>query len=333
MPSPKPRNPDPPKVPRVSPAHLPTSKGPDPLLAWSRHIVQAQADVTELVRRELDRLGPPSPLLDACKHALLTTPSNRIRAILVKGMGQAANPQTDLSLAIAGVEFVVSAAKAVDDLPSMDNSPDRGGITSVHTTFGTGTALLASYALIAGGYACLQHCAHQIASSSVPHAAESYLRLARVVQELSHSIGAGGAALGQLRDLANLPMKDEEELLSVIDLKTSQLYVMAATAGWVLAGGNLEQLPTVHAAATHLGRGMQIKDDIEDAPQDTAAGRRCNYATEYGLTLAYLRLRAELDAYRAAIQSLPGDRSTLEALALPILLALRSHGTTEPTDC
>ena len=320
-------------MPQVSPPPQPVPKSPDPLLSWSRHIVQAQADVTELVRRELDRLGPPSPLLDACKHALLTTPSNRIRAILAKGMGQAANPQTDLSLAIAGVEFVVSAAKAVDDLPSMDNSPDRGGVTSVHSTFGTGTALLASYALIAGGYACLQQCAQQIASSSLPHAAESYHRLAQVIQELSNSIGARGAALGQLRDLANLPMKDEEDLLSVIDLKTSQLYVMAATAGWVLAGGDLQHLATVHTAATHLGRGMQIKDDIEDAPQDAAAGRRCNYVTEYGLTLAYLRLRTELDGYRTAIQSLPGDRSTLEALALPIQLALRSHGPTEPTDC
>ena len=319
--------------PHSRPKPRQATKSPDPLAAWSRHIAQAQSEVTELVQRELDRLGPPSTLLEACKHALLTTPSNRIRAILVKGMGQAANPETDLSLAIAGVEFVVSAAKAVDDLPSMDNSPDRGGVTSVHSAFGPGTALLASYALIAGGYACLQHNAQHIASSSLPHALEAYPRLARVVQELSDSIGARGAALGQFRDLANVAAKDEEDLLSVIDLKTSSLYVMAATTGWVLAGGDLERLQTVHTAAIHLGRGMQIKDDIEDAPQDAASGRRCNYATEYGLTLAYLRLRTELDGYRTAIQSLPGDRATLETLALPIQLALRSHGTTEPTDC
>jgi Polyprenyl synthetase len=193
--------------------------------------------------------------------------------------------------------------------------------------------ILSKCMVIAGGYACLQHNAQQIASSSLPHAVEAYPRLARVVQELSDSIGARGAALGQSRDLANVAAKDEEDLLSVIDLKTSKLYVMAATAGWVLGGGNLEHLGTVHTAATHLGRGMQIKDDIEDAPQDTASGRRCNYATEYGLTLTHLRLRAELEGYRAAIRSLPGDRSTLEALALPIQLALRSPGAAEPTDC
>lgn len=289
--------------------------------------------MADQVRIEVERLGPPGPLLDACKHALLVNPSNRIRAILVMGMAQAAGTEADLSLAVAGVEFIISAAKAVDDLPFMDDSSERGGVAASHSAFGVGNTLLASYVLITGGYDCVRLNADQIASSSLCYADTSHRRLARVIQEFSDCIGARGAALGQCRDLSNVRAKDEDDLLSVIDLKTSKLYAMAATTGWLLGGGDLQLLGAVRTAAMHLGRGMQIKDDIEDADQDSAAGRRFNYAVEYGLTVAQLRIRSELSCYQNAIRSLPGEHSLLEALSLPLYLSFSSHNLSAPTEC
>lgn len=248
-------------------------------------------------------------------------------------MGQAAGNGADLNLSVAGVEFVVSAAKAVDDLPFMDNSPVRGGIATSHSAFGVATTLLASYALIAGGYNCLKFNADLIASSSLFYAHTSYSRLARVIQEFSECIGGNGAALGQCLDLSNMPTKDENELLSLIDLKTSRLYAMAATVGWVLGGGELLHLDTVQIAAIHLGRGMQIKDDLEDADQDAAAGRRSNYALEFGQAVAQLRIRSELNGYQESVRSLPGEHPLLEALSLPLYLSLHSYGQSSSNEC
>ena len=310
------------------------SETPSQLLAsWNERLLRRQAEVARLAAAELEQFGPASRLVEACRHAVLNTPSNRVRAILALGMAETAGVGADVGLSAAGIEFVVSAAKAVDDFPSMDDSTSRGGVSSVCAAFGLGTGLLASYALIAAAYRCFVENSIRIASTSLPHAKEMNQRLPLALSALSDSIGARGAALGQLRDLSNEPTANEEELMGVIDLKTANLYVMAATAGWTLGGGDLGRLPDVGAAARHLGRAMQIKDDIEDAEMDAAAGRRCNYAHERGVEVAALRLSTEIAAYEDRVLGLGVERGTLSCLALPPRLQLHASKYSAAADC
>jgi geranylgeranyl diphosphate synthase type II len=246
---------------------------------------------------------------------------------------KAASKGVDVMSAAIGIEYFVIAAKTADDLPSMDNSPERGKVQSVHQKFGYATSLLVTYALIAAGFQSLarqsEYCLDQFPES----VGGMVKRFASTLQFAAFKIGASGACLGQFLDINTIDKPDESRIIEIIDAKTSGLYEMACDVGWAFGGGCQEWTFHIRELGKRLGRIMQMQDDLSDMEQDAALGRQANLANVYSYQKAEMLLRKEIEDYNRILKEIPSDTSELELLPLPILASINSYRQAAQESC
>jgi geranylgeranyl diphosphate synthase type II len=99
--------------------------------------------------------GEKTKLRDACEYAL-TNGGKRVRPLIVLLVGEALGNGLEVHEAALAVEFFHTASLIVDDLPSMDNDDERRDKPSLHKVYGEAIAILASYALMTGGFEKIQ---------------------------------------------------------------------------------------------------------------------------------------------------------------------------------
>jgi geranylgeranyl diphosphate synthase type II len=202
----------------------------------------------------------------------------------------------------------------------MDNDAERRGMPTLHKVSGEATALLASYALIAAGYACLANCSRELEDSSLPFSLKSNYIGLLALENVTYNTGLFGATGGQYIDIypPNLTL---EVIIDVINKKTVSLFEISFVLGWLYGGGNPENLNHVKAAAAHFGLAFQIADDLGDQEQDKINGRSINVANLLGKDKAVAMFHEKIKGYRNQLQCI--GIATPELLSLAQFLELQ----------
>ncbi len=214
------------------------------------------------IERELNRVTPPEnrrpqALHRAMRYTLLA-PSKRVRAVLVLLAADVCGSDARALPAAAAVELVHASSLILDDLPALDNAALRRGRPSNHVANGEAMALMAAFALF------------NLAFTTVSEAYEA--PLARQLTELlAGSVGSEGLIAGEVEDLLAIEDAISFDALELIHRwKTGALFVAAATAGALTAGGRPDQVSALAAYSKNLGLAFQIIDDLLDVEGDPA---------------------------------------------------------------
>lgn len=258
-------------------------------------IASYKETIEQLIRISIVDFGPKTDLRDACEYALMNG-GKRFRPALVMMIAKALGNDTDVSQAALGIEFFHTASLIADDLPCMDNDDKRRDQLTVHKVYGESTALLATYALIAAGYACIAKNAALFKDRG-----DVLCRLA--LENAALNTGILGATGGQFMDLfpSDLSL---ETARTVIEKKTVTLFEISFVYGWLFGGGDVDLLPLVKRCACHFGMAFQIADDIHDRAQDLTQGASLNWANLFGYEQTMILFQSEIQACKQLLGEL-----------------------------
>lgn len=268
--------------------------------------------IEKKIQENIEQLGSKNSVRDACEYALLNG-GKRFRPALVLMIAKALGYKVDASQAALGVEFFHTASLIADDLPCMDNDDDRRNKPAVHRVYGESIALLATYALISAGYACLAKNAHGIKKSFHPFAHQSDHLCLLALENATHNTGLNGATGGQFLDLSP-PNLSFDLLKEVIYKKTVTLFEISFVFGWLFGGGKEEQLGLVKKSAEHFGLAFQIADDLEDMKQDLAHHHSLNIANVLGKEQAKQLFHEEIEKFKQTLKELKLEQGELISL-------------------
>ncbi len=252
-----------------------------------------QLKINSRLKDLINNLDGPKTLKEACAYAL-TNGGKRFRPALVLMIANAIDSSRDVVDAALSIECFHTASLIADDLPCMDDDDERRNRPSVHKVYGEATALLASYALISEGYACLVRNIKLLKEDAVGTLA---------FENVTCNTGIHGATGGQLYDL-NPPDSSLETLLRIHQMKTSALFEIAFVLGWLFGGGDPNKLPTVKKASAHFGLAFQIADDFEDLEQDQLQGNLVNIALMKGKVEAKALFKTEIEQLKSVLKKL-----------------------------
>jgi geranylgeranyl diphosphate synthase type II len=208
-------------------------------------------ELRELVEAHIRslRFVPELGGLEAALRYSLEAGGKRVRPVLCLAVAEAAGGEVERALpAASALELVHTFSLVHDDLPALDDDPERRGRPSAHVAFGEGVALL-------GGDALLAEALRLALSYDDPAIARE------LVEATLRMIG------GQYRDIAG----DVDDLAALHRLKTGALF--AASVG---LGLRVARVPTAgqapwRAFADELGLLFQVVDDILDGDGYVAA--------------------------------------------------------------
>lgn len=278
------------------------------------HILEPyKQQVEQKLKESVDQLGPKNSLRDACEYALLTG-GKRFRPALVLMIAKALGYQVDVSHAAMGIEFFHTASLIADDLPCMDNDDERRNQPTTHRIYGESAALLATYALISAGYACLAKNAHVIKQSAHPFAYQSDHLCVLALENATYNTGLSGATGGQFLDLIP-PDLSLSVVQEVIKKKTVTLFEISFVLGWLFGGGNVNQLELVKKSAAHFGYAFQIADDLDDMAQDLGHQHSLNIANILGKERAKSMFHEEIQQFNQTLEELKLAQGDLQVLA------------------
>ena len=209
--------------------------------------------------------GKSGRLRAAVRHAALA-PGKRARGLIALLVAESWGRPAELALdAAAAIELVHAASLVLDDLPVMDDTPERRGRPSCHVAYGEAAAVLAAVALLGQAFGMV--------AADLRMAGAARLDL---VDVLSRSIGLDGMTGGQDLDLAPPPdMPTVADIEAVHAAKTGALFEAAALAGAIAAGIDGPRRALMAEFGLRLGLGFQALDDLADeepAPSRGGAG-------------------------------------------------------------
>jgi farnesyl diphosphate synthase len=304
----------------VRDGEMDVSMCPRALAGQPRTLDQYRALIDRSIQCAAADFGTDPVLAGACLYAL--DGSKHIRGVIVLEIARCAGlggllPMVDATETVLFIEYLHAASLVVDDLPIFDNDAVRHGRPSVHVAWGAATAQMAAVALLGAGFQNVCRQVDVLRSTFGPLVNVDRIGM-RLCAQIAHSIGAHGAAGGQLREQALAPPASQAQLplqwaqlRSAVDrtprtialAKTATLFELAALAGWVVAGRPLRRADELVVIGRHLGLAYQIADDISDHIADAARGVP-NYVQMHGAAAADAALLGELAQARAGLQRL-----------------------------
>lgn len=217
---------------------------------------------TDLLEKALDNyLSPveqyPEELQQAIRYSVFSG-GKRLRPILFFGTYEMLigrkniNRLERLLPAACSLELVHTASLIHDDLPSVDNSPERRGMPSCHVKFGVPTAILAGDALITKAIEILT----EIKNKTVA---------LQCIQIITKAMSTRGMIGGQAVDILSAKKKININTLRYIHLKKTGSLLQAAVE-LACAFDDAEENVTITLGnfALNIGLAYQIVDDILD---------------------------------------------------------------------
>ncbi|HEY0461144.1 MAG TPA: polyprenyl synthetase family protein [Pyrinomonadaceae bacterium] len=255
--------------------------------------------------REFLPLAPPkieTQFNEAVRYALFSG-GKRLRPVLtLLGAALFGGKSEIIMPAASAVEFIHTSSLIFDDLPCMDNAPQRRGKTSLHEKFGEGLAILVAIGFLNASYALVF-----VNHANLPERA--MLAHAEIVE----CIGASGMIGGQSVDLAvaggtSATGVENYDFESVRNLKTSALMRLSLRVGAILAGASHLDLVTLSRFAELLGDAYQLSDDLLDLEEDNAifGDEQKTFAISQGRETANLRLQKIIEeAKRILVENFP----------------------------
>jgi geranylgeranyl diphosphate synthase type II len=271
---------------------------------------KAEIDALILRAAQLGEFGQVARLAEACGQALRG--GKRLRAIALMEVARATSaalrsaaqrggrrpPEpADPADAALAIEYLHAASLVVDDLPAFDNDAERRGSPALHIAFGEAEAQMAALSLLMlAGQALSRQTEWLLRHSPTLQGSERVgLRLAN---ELYEAVGLRGAAAGQFLDACGADVRElgqaagPDGVTELLRLKTGALFGYAFLAGWVVAGGAMDEpAEELQLAGVHFGIAFQVADDLGDLVQDAQraeAGKVVwNFAHQFGEGVAH----------------------------------------------
>lgn len=199
----------------------------------------------------------PKELHEAIRYSVFSG-GKRLRPILFLGTYEMLigrkniNRLERLMPAACALELVHTASLIHDDLPSVDNSPERRGMPSCHIKFGTATAILAGDALITKAIEILTEIKNKKTAI-------------QCVQIITKAMSTRGMIGGQAVDILSAKKKITINTLRYINLKkTGALLQAAVELACAIHGAEENVTITLGNFALNIGLAYQIVDDILD---------------------------------------------------------------------
>ena len=198
------------------------------------------------------------PFYEEAIEYILTSGGKRFRPSLLCSIVKAYEPlllESSYKVALA-LEAFHTYSLIHDDLPSMDNSPLRRGVETLHIKYNTPTAILVGDALNTYAF-------ELIATSAFRD--DVKVELTKI---LATNGGLGGMVLGQAIDLEfeNKPLTLEQVELLHIN-KTAKLIAASLIMGAAIVGLDKKCKDALYQFGIDLGLLFQVQDDILDATQ------------------------------------------------------------------
>jgi farnesyl diphosphate synthase len=240
----------------------------------------------------------------------------RIRPVLAYAAGDALGLKPlAIDRLAASIEVIHAYSLIHDDVPAMDDDDMRRGRPSAHRAFDEATAILAGDAL--------QALAFQIISEDGDLMPEIRLK---IVTALARACGSMGMAGGQMLDLKAVGRRLRlPELEHMHALKTGALIELCVTAPGIIANADSQVLEALSTYGASIGLAFQVHDDVLDRIGETqsmgkmamadAVKDKPTFPSTIGLEASRRRARELRDQAVAALDTCPGDRSTLIHLA------------------
>ncbi|MBN2460189.1 MAG: polyprenyl synthetase family protein [Candidatus Cloacimonetes bacterium] len=231
----------------------------------------------------------PSQLHEAMRYSIFSG-GKRLRPILFFAtyemlIGRKNINRLDRLLPIAcAIEFVHTASLIHDDLPSIDDAPERRGNPSCHVKFGEATAILAGDALITKAIELLTEI-------KTRHIALNCIRI------ITRAMSTRGMIGGQTVDILSTKKKININTLRYIHLKKTGA-LLQASMELACAAFDAEENITITLSnfALNLGLAYQIVDDILDEvgnfdilgkePGEDSRNNKATYSNLIGLEKA-----------------------------------------------
>lgn len=286
----------------------------------------AQQRVEASLLQALGQLNIADEQLAKAMNYGLLNGGKRLRPFLAYATAEAMGGEwAQADAAATAVEMIHSYSLVHDDLPAMDDDDLRRGKPTCHVAFDEPTAILAGDGLLTAAFEVLTATTMFAANVS----ATQRLQLIRVLASAS---GGAGMVAGQCIDLGNVGKQlTLAELENMHRHKTGALICAAVEMGAYSVVENLpadiEQALRTYAEA--IGLAFQVQDDILDIESDTQtlgktqgadqALNKPTYPALLGLEGAKAKARELVAEAQAALTVLPGDSSTLSALAVYII--------------
>jgi len=287
-----------------------------------QYVEKYRAQIEDALREHLP-LAPPNietRFNEAVEYALFSG-GKRLRPVLTLLGAELFGGRAEVFLpAAAAVEFIHTSSLIFDDLPAMDNAPQRRGKTSVHEKFGEGLAILVAVGFLNASYALVF-----VNHNGLPE------RAMQAHAEIVECIGASGMIGGQSVDLALAKgaatgeyQAEDYNSESVRNLKTSALMRLALRVGAILAGANYLELAQLSRFAELLGDAYQLSDDLLDLEEDGAIFADKTFALNQTEETAQLKLKSIIaDAKRLLIENFPSSEARTCLVQLTDYLAER----------
>ncbi len=237
----------------------------------------------------------------------------RARPILTALAAGIGIPPSEWLPAAAAVELLHTFTLVHDDI--MDNAALRRGKPAVHVAFGSNAAILSGDVIIA------------LATECLAHATDAKSMLAEF------SIGFRGVCEGQALDKEFETCDDitMSDYLTMIELKTSRIFELAAVLGAIARGGAYRE--DMRGFARELGLAFQLQDDLLDLIGTPDFGKTIGGDILEGkrtvlFVLAMDRYKDCTNEERDLLDQLRGHRSTMEDVA-PIRELFKRLGVLE----
>ncbi len=285
-----------------------------------KELLKIKQTIDESLALEFSQEKRKVKLFDAASYALLSG-GKRVRPILVQLVSKALGHGLPVMDAAIAVEFFHTASLIADDLPCMDDDAMRRSRPSLHMEFGEGTALLASYGLIAEGFGKIEKNGKAMRCEREPFSSRAFEATSIALEYASRFSGMRGASLGQFFDLYR-NNEDLSFLEETIYLKTITLFEGSFILGWIFGGGEFCSLKKVEKLAWHFGMAFQIADDLKDFKQDALKNSTSNYAVALGIERAKERLDKEVLAFSETLKTLSIESEGFSYLANRLLQPL-----------
>jgi geranylgeranyl diphosphate synthase type II len=145
--------------------------------------------------------------------------------------------------AACAIECLHCASLIFDDMPCMDNAPERRGVASAHVIFGEGMAVLAALALLNRAYSLF---GQQRALSM-----EACACVTEIIE-------------GQAIDLQGRRER--------LNRKTRGLMRLSLTAGAIACGASDADIDALARCGEYVGEAYQMYDDFEDGDSTSKSG-------------------------------------------------------------
>ncbi|HOH18711.1 MAG TPA: polyprenyl synthetase family protein, partial [Bacilli bacterium] len=167
------------------------------------------------------------------------------------------NQEMGIYIAVA-LEMIHTYSLIHDDLPAMDDDDFRRGKASLHKQFSEAVAILAGDALLSDAFGFI---------TKSPLEATT---ITKIVALISQKTGSNGMVQGQMMDISDNHLLNEQFITLMNSRKTGDLFMVALQGAGLIAKVDEKFYLQLGEIALSLGLAFQIKDDLDDYSHEQA---------------------------------------------------------------